>query len=34
LHRPFGFHWGGLIERRDEDICVQKESIAHSIRPC
>jgi len=28
-----GFFGGAMIERVDEDICIQKEPIAHSIRP-
>jgi hypothetical protein len=29
-----GFRGGALIELIDEDVRIQKESIAHSIRPC
>ena len=28
-----GFHRGALVERVNKDVCVQEESIAHSIHP-
>ena len=34
LRSSLSFRGGALIERINEDIRIQKESIAHSIRPC